>query len=110
MAGRYTYLRDLLEFEERVELQCPVAWPVCPSPIKLANWDKFLQSHPDQKFAAYIHSGLSNGFRIGFDRQGPRLRSAGQNHPSASSNPLVVREYVRKEVSAGDWLGRCQVH
>ena len=104
-AGRYAYLQDLLEFEECVESQCPMAWPVCPSPIILANWAQFLQSHPDQDFAAYIHSGLSNGFRIGFNRQAPHLKSSARNHPSAASNPLVVREYIRKEVSAGRLVG-----
>jgi hypothetical protein len=105
VAGRYIYLGDLLEFEECIERQCPAAWPICPSPIKLANWDKFLRSHPDQKFAMYIHSGLSNGFRIGFNRLGQNLASASRNHPSAASNPLVVSEYVRSEVSAGRLVG-----
>ena len=62
-------------------------------------------THPDQDFAAYIHSGLSNGFRIGFNRQGPHLKSSARNHPSAASNSLVVRDYIRKEVSAGRLVG-----
>lgn len=104
-ASRYIYLQDLLEFEECVDHCCPVSWPVCPSPIVLANWDQFLRAHPDQRFAAYIHMGLSNGFRIGFNRQGPQLKSAPRNHPSAATNPLIVREHIEKEVAAGRLVG-----
>ena len=59
-----------------------LTWPVCPPPIRLENWVPFLQSHPDKAFAAFIHRGLSEGFRVRFNRQGPRLRSHGRNHPS----------------------------
>ena len=103
--NNYKYLEDLLHLELLVEPQRTLSWPVCPSPIQLSNWDKFLRSHPDQRFAAYIHSGLRNGFHIGFDRQDSQLTSAAKNHPSAASNPEIVRDYIATEVSTGRLVG-----
>lgn len=84
-----------------MEHNTPACWPTCPSFIVLANWDQFMRSHPDEMFAAYIHTGLSNGFRIGFNRQRSQLRSTPKNHPSAASNPQIVKEYIENEVSTG---------
>lgn len=108
IAGKYVYCNDLLKLEEHRDPSCPVQWPVCPSPIRLANWSEFLQTHPDKQFAAYIHSGLLNGFHIGFDRRGPSLKSARRNHPSASANVGVVTDYIAAEVEAGRLLGPLQ--
>ena len=64
VAGKYVYLQDFLELSECVDQRYPVQWPVCPTPVRLCNWEGFLQSHPDQGFASYIRTGLSAGFRI----------------------------------------------
>ncbi len=76
------------------------SWQECP-PISLGNLSPFLASHPDRSFAAYIRDGLSDGFRIGFDRGNTQLRSCSSNHPSALANEQVVQERITAEVAAG---------
>ena len=46
-----------------------------------------------------------NGFHIGFDCQDSQLTSAAKNHPSAASNPEIVRDYIATEVSTGRLVG-----
>ena len=101
MDGRYIYMEDLLGLEECMDRECKVSWPTSPSPICLNNWMEFLALHPDQRFAAYIQSGLATGFRIGFNHQWVKLKSAARNHPSALANTSVVRDYIRMEQEAG---------
>ena len=105
VAGKYIYLKDLLELSECVDQRYPVQWPVCPTPVHLCNWEGFLQSHPDQGFASYIRTGLSAGFRIGFDRGGPGWLPSASNHPSARANVQVIREYIAEEVQLGRLVG-----
>ena len=99
------YIGDLLKLDECRESGEVPRWEVGPSPFKLAQWESSLQLHPDQQFAAYIRTGLREGFRIGFDRQGPRLRSVPHNHPSASVNQRVVSDYIAEEVQTGRLVG-----
>lgn len=103
-------MEDLLKFEQCTDDSGPIQWPRCPTPICAANWLVPLLAHPDHKFAAYIHSGLLHGFRIGVDRQGPTLRNASKNHPSALANRTAVREYIRAEVEAGRLVGPISTH
>jgi len=103
--GRYVYLGDLQKLDAcRAPDEVP-QWGVGPSPFRLAHWEGVLKAHPDQQFAAYIRAGLSQGFRVGFDRQGPELKSACGNHPSASVKQQVVSEYIADEVQAGRLVG-----
>ena len=106
--GHYIYMEDLARLNAYTDPDYSLTWPVCPSPIRLENWVPFLQSHPDKAFAAFIHKGLSEGFRVGFNRQGPRLHSHGRNHPSALANPSVVGAHIEAEVHAGRLVGPLQ--
>ncbi len=85
--GRYVYTEDLLRLEECTDINHPISCPSCPS---LSSWMEFVLAHPDHRFASYIYSGLSTGFRIGFYRQASTLQSTARNHPSASKNMVVV--------------------
>jgi hypothetical protein len=44
----------------------------------------FLNRHPDQALASYIHMGLLRGFRIGYRHNRANLRSRTTNHPSSA--------------------------
>ena len=105
VSGKYVYLQDLLELSECVDQSYPVQWPVCPTPVRLCNWEGFLQSHPNQGFASYIRTGLSAGFCIGFDHGGPGWLPSANNHPSAWANAQVIREYIAEEVQLGRLMG-----
>ncbi len=74
------------------------------TPYNLHSWTRYLASHPDKGFAAYILQGLTNGFHIGFDRQSSLRRSRG-NLVSTTSNAGVVDEYVESERLAGRFIG-----
>ena len=105
VGGRYRYLQDLLALDRCRDPVPSATWPRCPSPICLANWERFLATHPDQGFATFIFNGLSAGFRIGFDRSTTRLHSTRKNHLSASVNPSVVRDRIRSERDLGRLVG-----
>ena len=105
VAGRYRYMQDLLQLAAN---QAPIPslfWPRCPTPINVDLLILYLLSHPNQTFASYICTGLSNGFHIGFDRSSTRLQSASRNHPSSLANPSVVENHIATEVSAGRLVG-----
>ena len=103
--GKYNYIRDLQRLEEFTGSDATIRWPTCPSPIRVENWMEFFHSHPDNDFVSYIHTGLLSGFHIGFNREGPSLRSSSRNHPSALANESVVRDYIRTELEAGRFVG-----
>ena len=74
-------------------------WKIISSPLVSAEWRKHLRSHPDTEFAAYIIRGISQGFRLGFQRKKAHIISAKANMPV--QNPEVVSEYIQREVSLG---------
>jgi hypothetical protein len=74
------------------------------TPLQADQWDLLLQDHPDMEFTAYILSGISKGFRIGFDRLNA-LRKAKSNMAQAREHPEVVEAYLLKELERGALLG-----
>ena len=70
------------------------------SPIQIQFWYKHLQHHPDRQFAELILTGLSQGFRIGFNSQS-RHRPTASNHISVIKHPDVVSAYIQDEVARG---------
>ena len=83
----------------------PLTLPTSSSPIRLANWMQFILAHPDHRYATYVYSGLSTGFRIGYDRQTTTLQPSWRNHPSAFENRATVRDYIEAERKAGRLVG-----
>ena len=102
--GTYRYTADLQALASRVA-SSPYPWTRYHSPINMERLCLFLDSHPDQRFAAIMRDGLRQGFRIDFDRQQSQLRSRRRNHPSASTNPTIVDERLAAELQAGRLLG-----
>lgn len=76
------------------------------SESQLASWRRGLASFPDSRFSSYVLDGLSNGFRIGFNRElaaPPKARR--RNMPSVRENAAVVDQYVRDEIQEGRLVG-----
>lgn len=73
--GSYQYTHYLLALETCAAPQVPPAWPQFSSPIKTFSLILFLQSHPDQAFAHYIYSRLTEGFHIGYNHWAVCLKS-----------------------------------
>ena len=66
------------------------------SPLVLENWSGELSAHPDKIFAQYILRGISQGFRIGFNRS----HHLSQNHSAMlTQNPEVISQYLNHEAS-----------
>ena len=74
------------------------------TPLNVSAWREALRNHPDQTLAHYLIKGLSEGFRIGFDRS-HGLVSTNRNLPSATEQAEVFAEYLEKEVALGRVIG-----
>lgn len=61
--------------------------------------------YPDEVKVDYVISGLTNGFRLGFDPSAVSLQSAAHNMPSASFQPSVIDQYLRTEREKGRLAG-----
>ena len=59
------------------------------SPLNLHQWMQDLQLHPDKEFSFYILRGITEGFRIGFNRNQYLHSSTSNLH---SSNLAVIYE------------------
>ena len=90
-----------MDIENHQEFGSFPLWPLCPSPIRLANWSQFLRSHPDKRFSLYIECGFQEGFRVGFNRPSVVLKLAAKNHGSALNNPSVVSDRIKSEQALG---------
>ena len=65
----------------------------------------FVRLHPDEVFASCIWRGLSEGFRVGYNRGLAGLRYSGHNHPSSLANQSVVDSHLAQEVQMGRMVG-----
>ena len=59
------------------------------TPLIFPAWDAALRDHPDPEFRQFIVSGLTNGFRLGFNRS-QQLVAAPSNMPSARLHHQVI--------------------
>ena len=75
------------------------------SPLRTEVWADMLKQLPDKECAEYLLRGLSEGFRIGYEYETQKCRSARNNMQSALENPQVVDQYIQQERSLGRVLG-----
>ena len=101
----YPYTADLLCLDSCRPQPAPLPpeLSVVSTPLVVPAWETALRSHPDRAFALYILNGLTQGFRIGFNRAHP-LRSASTNMGSAYLHPEVITAYLQKELALGRML------
>ena len=107
---RYRYTDDLLKLSTSSTPAPLQSWPTYRSPINLGELTPFLGRYPDQALAAYIRTGLSSGYRVGYHCDRSQLRSRGRNHPSSLANENVVDDRIAAELSAGRLLGPIPPH
>lgn len=105
--GSYRYTGDLLRLESCLpqSTSSPSSWVRGPSPVDVEQLVSFLSCHPDRVFSAFILRGMTQGFRIGFDRSRCQLRSVSMNHPSSLANAAVVDSYIATERDLGRLVG-----
>ena len=74
------------------------------SPLLSSAMSGSIGKSPRSSISRYICEGIAHGFRIGFQCSSP-LRSATTNMDSARQHPIVISEYLQKELSLGRMLG-----
>ena len=79
-------------------------WPKGPTPILLPALIPVMRCHPDQAFSAYIFEGLSQGFRVDFDRK-YSLQGRPRNQPLTDQCPLAVTNRITNKVQQGCLVG-----
>ena len=75
------------------------------SPLQFSHFQAELCDYPYQTAAAYVLTGLLEGFHIGFETSSVILRSASSNMRSALVYPSVIDAYLETEVSHGRVAG-----
>ena len=75
------------------------------TPLRLSQFQAELRDYPDHSAAAYVLTGLREGFGIGFDASSVSLQSASSNMRSALEHPSIVDDYLQVEVSCGSIAG-----
>ena len=102
----YSYTADLLCLDSCRPQPAPLPSEllVVSTPLVVPAWEAALRGHPDWAFVRYLLDGLTQGFRIGFNRAHP-LRSASANMGSAYLHPEVISSYLQRELSLGRMLG-----
>ena len=107
VSGHYRYTGDLLALDAGIPSTSvrgrKSLWEVS-TPLIVPAWATALASHPDQVYRNHIISGLTDGFRIGFNRSQP-LSSAERNMISAMRNPVVIDKYLSEERSGNRLIG-----
>ena len=70
------------------------------TPLRLAAWRMALSNYPNQELAQFFLQGISEGFRIGYNRcSSINLKPAKRNLEGARQHPEVVDEYLAKELA-----------
>ena len=90
---KYAYTNDLRSLQTQSSQGSTVdpRIAVISTPLKLQAWRQRLARHPDQDFARIILEGIE--------------QSATRNMLSATQNPHVIGEYLRKETNGGNMFG-----
>ena len=104
-SSHYTYMDSLWSLACITRPRILAPWPPCPTPICIPALAGALSTHPDQRFAQFILSGLSLGFRIGVSASPQALGVIPRNHPSSTQCPDAVSRYITSEFAAGRMVG-----
>ena len=90
----YPYLLDLLHLEAprpAQAVQDPRLLEIY-SPLRVDEWSKLLQTHPDQQYVAFLLRGMTLGFN-----RAQKLRSSKRNMKSALEHRTIVQDYLTQE-------------
>ena len=76
---------------------------VPPIPIKIRQFSKLLQHHPDNNKVQYVIQGLQNGFDLEY--MGPFQHRTPDNLSTAAQDPQLIKDKLQKEVKLGHMVG-----
>ena len=69
------------------------------TPLVQVQWLHYLSDHPNDSLVNFFIAGISQGFRLGFNRPASWLKSARKSLSSAVLHPEVVDEYLAAELT-----------
>ena len=69
------------------------------TPLNINGWQARLMGYPNRLLVTFFISGLTQGFRIGFNQLPVMLKSARKNLDGALRHPEVVDEYLTAEIA-----------
>ena len=101
-ARPYQYMHHLRELDQRQSTLPDPPWlQAVASTLKPEFWAWKLANHQDQAFRDYTLSGITQGFRVGFNYAGCCCKPAASNMVSARENSEMVQAYLDMEVALG---------
>ena len=71
------------------------------SPLSVSGWRYLLRGYPNQDLVHFFLSGISEGFRIGYNYKEFTCKSARTNLFGALSHPEIVDQYLETKISLG---------
>lgn len=74
------------------------------TPLRIDRWQRLLESHPHSEFAAYVTSGLRDGFDIGYTDCRSVFQIAENLHSSAQHEDFIS-EHLQACVAKGETAG-----
>ena len=108
LLGHYRYTQDLLHLNKCIPNPDEPPTPQCltriTTPLKPAKWELELKHMPDRQLVDYLLSGMTFGFRIGFERK-VATSKATNNMQSAQSNPEPVHKFLLGELQSRRIIG-----
>lgn len=69
------------------------------TPLNHTRWQFHLSEHPDKALIKFFISGITQGFRLGFNNPLSSLKSARNNLDGALQHPAIVEEYIAEEIT-----------
>ena len=95
-----TWIRDWMGHLTGVSssILVPSGATAITTPLVQVQWQRYLSNHPNNTLVNFFISGISQGFRLGFNRPLSQLKSARKNLSSAVLHPEVVDEYLAAEL------------
>ena len=102
-----TWIRDWMGHLTGVSssILVPSGATAITTPLVQVQWQRYLSNHPNNTLVNFFISGISQGFRLGFNRPLSQLKSARKNLSSAVLHPEVVDEYLAAELEKSRLAG-----
>ena len=96
-----TWIRDWMAHLSGIseEILVPSEATTITTPLVITQWQRSLVEHPNRALVHFYISGISQGFRLGFNNPKSSLRPARRNPISATEHPQVVEEYLAAEIT-----------
>ena len=77
----------------------PSAAVTATTPLNINGWQTQMMEYPKRLLVTFFISGLTKGFRIGFNQMPDMLKSTRRNLDGVLQHPEVVDEYLTAKIA-----------